>query len=126
MGPSFECGLSACCCYLAGVGGGVKRRLARKDARKERGNDRPLDVCARHEAAETSRVAGRYARLEVVDDEIRAYYERGMELDRVTQGYSRIEFVRTKEILGRYLPPRTRSSSALSRSVESEPFSSRV
>jgi ubiquinone/menaquinone biosynthesis C-methylase UbiE len=40
-----------------------------------------------------------------VDDEIRAYYERGMELDRVTQGYSRIEFVRTKEILGRYLPP---------------------
>jgi len=40
-----------------------------------------------------------------MDDEIRAYYERGMELDRVTQGYSRIEFVRTKEILGRYLPP---------------------
>jgi SAM-dependent methyltransferase len=40
-----------------------------------------------------------------VDDEIRAYYERGMELDRVTQGYSRIEFVRTKEILVRYLPP---------------------
>lgn len=40
-----------------------------------------------------------------MDDEIRAYYERGMELDRVSQGYSRIEFVRNKEILVRYLPP---------------------
>jgi 2-polyprenyl-3-methyl-5-hydroxy-6-metoxy-1,4-benzoquinol methylase len=40
-----------------------------------------------------------------MDDEIRAYYERGMELDRVTHGYSRIEFIRTKEVLLRFLPP---------------------
>lgn len=45
--------------------------------------------------------------LDRVDDEIRAYYEGGVELDRMTQGYSRIEFIRTKEILERYLskPP---------------------
>jgi SAM-dependent methyltransferase len=41
----------------------------------------------------------------VVDDEIRAYYGTGVELDRMSQGYSRIEFIRTKEILDRYLPP---------------------
>jgi SAM-dependent methyltransferase len=40
-----------------------------------------------------------------VDDEIRSYYETGVELDRLGQGYSRIEFLRTKEILSRYLPP---------------------
>src|SRR4029077_10170475 len=34
--PWFECGLPACCCDLAGVGGGMKRRLARKDAQAER------------------------------------------------------------------------------------------
>lgn len=42
--------------------------------------------------------------LDWVDDEIRAYYEAGVELDRVSQGYSRIEFARTKEIVGRFLP----------------------
>jgi ubiquinone/menaquinone biosynthesis C-methylase UbiE len=40
-----------------------------------------------------------------VDEEIRAYYETGIELDRLGKGYSQIEFVRTKELLGRYLPP---------------------
>jgi SAM-dependent methyltransferase len=41
-----------------------------------------------------------------VDDEIRAYYEAtGVELDRLTKGYSRLEFVRTKELLERHLPP---------------------
>jgi ubiquinone/menaquinone biosynthesis C-methylase UbiE len=40
-----------------------------------------------------------------VDDEIRAYYESGVELDRLSQGYSRLEFLRTKEILARFLPP---------------------
>jgi SAM-dependent methyltransferase len=40
-----------------------------------------------------------------VDDEIRAYYETGVEFDRLGQGYSQIEFLRTKEILTRYLPP---------------------
>jgi ubiquinone/menaquinone biosynthesis C-methylase UbiE len=39
-----------------------------------------------------------------VDEEIRAYYETGVERDRVTQGYSRIELARTKELLERYLP----------------------
>lgn len=39
-----------------------------------------------------------------MDEEIRAYYERGVELDRLAQGYSRIEFARTKELLGRLLP----------------------
>jgi ubiquinone/menaquinone biosynthesis C-methylase UbiE len=39
-----------------------------------------------------------------VDEEIRAYYETGVERDRLTEGYSRVEFERTKEILGRYLP----------------------
>jgi SAM-dependent methyltransferase len=101
--PSYECGLSACCCDLAGVGGGVKRRLARKKrARKESGEV----ACARHEGAHTSRATGRYARLGVVDDEIRAHYETGIERDRLTKGYSRLEFVRTKELLERHLPPR--------------------
>lgn len=49
--------------------------------------------------------AQRSASLENVDDEIRAYYESGVELDRMTQGYSRLEFARTKEIIDRYLPP---------------------
>jgi ubiquinone/menaquinone biosynthesis C-methylase UbiE len=40
-----------------------------------------------------------------VDHEIRSYYETGVELDRLGQGYSQIEFLRTKEILTRYLPP---------------------
>ena len=40
-----------------------------------------------------------------MDDEIRAYYETGVELDRLAQGYSRIEFARTKELLHRHLPP---------------------
>jgi SAM-dependent methyltransferase len=39
-----------------------------------------------------------------VDEEIRAYYETGVETERLTEGYSRVEFERTKEILGRYLP----------------------
>jgi ubiquinone/menaquinone biosynthesis C-methylase UbiE len=40
-----------------------------------------------------------------VDEEIRAYYETGVERDRLTQGYSRIELERTKELLERHLPP---------------------
>jgi SAM-dependent methyltransferase len=39
-----------------------------------------------------------------MNEEIRAYYESGIELDRLTQGYSRIEFERTKELLDRHLP----------------------
>jgi SAM-dependent methyltransferase len=39
-----------------------------------------------------------------VDEDIRSYYELGLERDRLTQGYSRIEFERTKELLGRFLP----------------------
>ena len=37
--------------------------------------------------------------------EVRAYYERDEERDRLSSGASRIEFERTKEILGRALPP---------------------
>jgi SAM-dependent methyltransferase len=40
-----------------------------------------------------------------VDEEIRAYYEAGLERDRLGQGYSRIELVRTQELLSRHLPP---------------------
>lgn len=40
-----------------------------------------------------------------MDDQIRAYYDSGVELDRLEQGYSRIEFERTKELLDRHLPP---------------------
>jgi SAM-dependent methyltransferase len=43
-----------------------------------------------------------------VDEEIRAYYETGVERDRLAQSYSRVEFERTKEILGRFLPDRAR------------------
>ena len=39
-----------------------------------------------------------------MDEEIRAYYETGIERDRLREGYSRVEFERTKEIIGRYLP----------------------
>src|SRR5207247_3857740 len=40
-----------------------------------------------------------------MDEHVRAYYEGGVELDRLGQGYSRIEFARTKELLDRHLPP---------------------
>jgi ubiquinone/menaquinone biosynthesis C-methylase UbiE len=40
-----------------------------------------------------------------MDREIRSYYDSGVERDRLTQGYSRIEFERTKELLERHLPP---------------------
>jgi SAM-dependent methyltransferase len=39
-----------------------------------------------------------------VDEEIRAYYETGVEAERLREGYSRVEFERTKEIVARYLP----------------------
>ena len=39
-----------------------------------------------------------------MDEDIRSYYELGLERDRLTQGYSRIEFERTKELLRRHLP----------------------
>jgi 2-polyprenyl-3-methyl-5-hydroxy-6-metoxy-1,4-benzoquinol methylase len=44
-------------------------------------------------------------RFEAVEDEIRAYYETGVERDRLSHGYSRIEFARTTELLSRHLPP---------------------
>jgi ubiquinone/menaquinone biosynthesis C-methylase UbiE len=40
-----------------------------------------------------------------MDPEIRAYYESGIERDRLAAGYSRIEYERTKDLLGRRLPP---------------------
>jgi ubiquinone/menaquinone biosynthesis C-methylase UbiE len=40
-----------------------------------------------------------------LDEHVRAYYEGGVELGRLDQGYSRIEFARTKELLARHLPP---------------------
>ncbi len=43
-----------------------------------------------------------------MDEEIRAYYETGVESGRLQQGSSRIEFERTKEIVARYLPGRAR------------------
>lgn len=39
-----------------------------------------------------------------MDPEIAAYYDSGVERDRLAEGYSRIELERTKELLGRYLP----------------------
>jgi SAM-dependent methyltransferase len=39
-----------------------------------------------------------------VDQEIREYYETGVELDRLAGGSSLVEFIRTKEILERFLP----------------------
>jgi SAM-dependent methyltransferase len=39
-----------------------------------------------------------------VDEEIRTYYDAGLERDRLMQGYSRIELARTQELLSRYLP----------------------
>jgi ubiquinone/menaquinone biosynthesis C-methylase UbiE len=40
-----------------------------------------------------------------MDPEVRAYYESGIERDRLAEGYSRIEYERTKDLLGRHLPP---------------------
>lgn len=41
-----------------------------------------------------------------MDEEIRAYYEgTGIERERLTRGYSRLEFARTKELLERHLLP---------------------
>ena len=40
-----------------------------------------------------------------MDAEIGAYYETGAELDRLTHGSSLIEFIRTKELLDRHMPP---------------------
>ena len=39
-----------------------------------------------------------------IDPEIRAHYELGVELDRLERGGSRVEFLRTKELLSRHLP----------------------
>jgi SAM-dependent methyltransferase len=39
-----------------------------------------------------------------VDEAVRAYYESGVEIGRLDRGYWRLEFARTKELLGRYLP----------------------
>lgn len=39
-----------------------------------------------------------------MDEDIRRYYELGLERDRLTQGHSRVEFERTKELLRRFLP----------------------
>ena len=39
-----------------------------------------------------------------MDEEIRAYYETGVEAERLREGYSRVEFERTKEIVARCLP----------------------
>lgn len=41
----------------------------------------------------------------VIDPEIRAYYDRGDERDRLTAAGETLELVRTKELLSRYLPP---------------------
>jgi SAM-dependent methyltransferase len=40
-----------------------------------------------------------------VDEAIRAYYGGGVEIGRLERGYWRLELERTKELLGRYLPP---------------------
>jgi 2-polyprenyl-3-methyl-5-hydroxy-6-metoxy-1,4-benzoquinol methylase len=40
-----------------------------------------------------------------VDEEIRVHYATGVEVGRLSAGASRIEFDRTKELLGRVLPP---------------------
>lgn len=47
---------------------------------------------------------GKVFPLSTVDEDIRSYYELGLERERLTQGYSRIEFERTKELLSRGLP----------------------
>ena len=61
--PFAECEDSACCCDLAGVGGGTKRRLARKDARNERKDVRCAHCGACHRAAQTRGWCGRRARV---------------------------------------------------------------
>src|ERR671934_2189163 len=61
--PFVECGLPACCCDLAGVGGGTKRRLARKDACKNERKDRDARLGACHRGAQTTRAVGRPARV---------------------------------------------------------------
>ena len=40
-----------------------------------------------------------------MDERIREYYGRGVERDRFDRGHFRLEFARTKELLGRFLPP---------------------
>jgi ubiquinone/menaquinone biosynthesis C-methylase UbiE len=40
-----------------------------------------------------------------MDPEIHAYYETGVERDRLRHGYSQIEYERTKELVARHLPP---------------------
>ena len=47
---------------------------------------------------------GGKSRFRRVDEEIRRYYELGLERDRLSQGHSRVEFERTRELLRRFLP----------------------
>ncbi len=42
---------------------------------------------------------------DVHEAELRAYYSRGEERDRLAGGGARLEFIRTTEIIGRRLPP---------------------
>ena len=41
----------------------------------------------------------------MIDDEIRAYYQRGDERDRLLSGGGALELIRTQELLQRYVPP---------------------
>ena len=41
----------------------------------------------------------------MIDDEIRAYYQRGGERDRLLSGGGALELIRTQELLQRYVPP---------------------
>jgi SAM-dependent methyltransferase len=40
-----------------------------------------------------------------MDEDVRRYYEGGVEQNRLSQGSSLIEFIRTKELLDRFMPP---------------------
>jgi hypothetical protein len=61
---------------------------------------RPLSACL---SGEEERTIGEQREL---DAEILAHYEEGLERDRLLRGGAgRLEYLRTRELLARYLPP---------------------
>jgi SAM-dependent methyltransferase len=61
-------------------------------------------VATRAITNEGKQQSGRRQGFRTMDEDIRRYYELGLERDRLTQGHSRVEFERTKELLTRFLP----------------------
>ncbi len=84
--------------------GGLPRLVSREPATSE---DACPAMIRSADAHDTDTVRSRLQSREssVIDGDMRRYYERGRERERLTRGGGTLELVRTQELLQRYLPP---------------------